>query len=120
MPARSSQVRAADEGLQIIEIRSHAFVRLRARRLHASIAALKGSGETGGAAGISPRPFSEIALKSGAAGMGKIERSYSRFDEPLEEPRDAPTSASLEVIVGLIAVFIALGLVGLLLAFPPG
>ena len=56
----------------------------------------------------------------GSAGMGKIGRSYSRFDEPLAEPRDDPPSAPLEVIIGLIAVFIALGLVGLLLAFPPG
>ena len=56
----------------------------------------------------------------GSAGMGKIGRSYSRFDEPLAEPRDEPTSAPLELIVGLIAVFTALGLVGLLLAFPPG
>ena len=56
----------------------------------------------------------------GSAGMGKIGRSYSRFDEPLEEPRDEATSAPIEVIVGLIAVFVALGLVGLLLAFPPG
>jgi len=56
----------------------------------------------------------------GSAGMGKIGRSYSRFDEPLAEPRDEPASASLEVIVGLIAVFVALGLVALLLAFPPG
>ena len=56
----------------------------------------------------------------GSAGMGKIGRSYSRFDEPPVEQRDVPTSAPLEVIVGLIAVFVALGLVALLLAFPPG
>ena len=56
----------------------------------------------------------------GRASMGKIGRSYSRFEEPLAEPRDDPPSAPLEVIIGLIAVFIALGLVGLLLAFPPG
>jgi hypothetical protein len=56
----------------------------------------------------------------GSAGMGKVGRSYSRFDAPLAEQRDDPTSAPLEVIVGLIAVLIALGLVGLLLAFPPG
>ena len=55
-----------------------------------------------------------------SAGMGKIGRSYSRFDEPLAEQRDDPRSARLELIVGLVAVCIALGLVGLLLAFPPG
>jgi len=55
----------------------------------------------------------------GSAGMGKIGRSYSRFDEPLAEPRDEPTSAPLEVIVGLIALFVALGLIGLLLTFWP-
>ncbi len=54
------------------------------------------------------------------ASMGKIGRSYPRFDEPLAEPRDDPTSAPIEVIIGLIAVLVALGLVGLLLAFPPG
>ena len=98
---------------------------------------------------MSPRPFSEIRVSArfvrvlqvrpfvpvrvhdrtmdsnddnlhGSAGMGKIGRSYSRFDEPPVEQRDDPTSAPLEVIVGLIAVFVALGLVGLLLAFPPG
>ena len=54
------------------------------------------------------------------AGMGKIGRSYSRFDEPLAEPRDEPPSARIEIIIGLIAMLVALGLVGLLLAFPPG
>jgi hypothetical protein len=54
--------------------------------------------------------------------MGKIGRSYSRFDEmePLVEHPEDSASASLEVIVGLIALFVALGLVALLLAFPPG
>ena len=56
----------------------------------------------------------------GSAGMGRIGRSYSRFDEPLAEQRDDPRSARLELIIGLVAVCIALGLVGLLLAFPPG
>ncbi len=55
----------------------------------------------------------------GSAGMGKIGRSYSRFDDPVVEHLEDPTRAS-RVIVGLIAVFVALGLVGLLLAFPPG
>ena len=55
----------------------------------------------------------------GSAGMGKIGRSYSRFDDPVVEHLDDPTCAS-RVVVGLIAVFVALGLVGLLLAFPPG
>ncbi len=58
--------------------------------------------------------------RHGRASMGKIGRSYSRFEEPLAEPRDVPTSTPIEVIVGLIAVLVALGLVGLLLTFPPG
>jgi len=55
----------------------------------------------------------------GSAGMGKIGRSYPRFDETLVDDGDKPSVTALEVIVGLLAVFIALGLVGLLLAFPP-
>ena len=59
MPARGSQGGAADEALQITDFLSHAFVRLRALRLHASIAAraIKGSGEDGGAAGAEPAAF---------------------------------------------------------------
>jgi hypothetical protein len=56
----------------------------------------------------------------GSAGMGKIGRSYSRFDEPLVEHREDPTSAPQDVAVGLVALFVALGLVGLLLTFWPG
>jgi len=56
----------------------------------------------------------------GSAGMGRIGRSYSRFDEPLAEQRDDPARTPLELIVGLIAVCVALGLIGLLLAFAPG
>ncbi len=56
----------------------------------------------------------------GSAGMGRIGRSYSRFDEPLAEQRDDPVRTPLELIVGLIAVCVALGLIGLLLAFAPG
>ena len=54
--------------------------------------------------------------------MAKIGRSYPRFEEPLvDDGGEKPSSVTaLEVIVGLLAVFIALGLVGLLLAFPPG
>jgi len=53
--------------------------------------------------------------------MGKIGRSYPRFDETLLDDGDKkPSVAAFEVIVGLLAVFLALGLVGLLLAFPPG
>jgi len=53
--------------------------------------------------------------------MGKIGRSYPRFDETLLDDGDKkPSAAAFEVIVGLLAVFLALGLVGLLLAFPPG
>jgi hypothetical protein len=54
----------------------------------------------------------------GSAGMGKIGRSYPRFDEPLMEHGDDPTSAS-RVVGGLIALFVALGLIGLLLTFWP-
>ncbi len=78
---------------------------------------LKGSGEEGGAAGNAPAAFSEIW---GSAGMGKIGRSYPRFDETLvDDGGGEPSVTALEVIVGLLAVFLALGLVGLLLAFPP-
>jgi len=56
----------------------------------------------------------------GSTGMGKVGRSYSRFDEPLVEHRDDPASAPRDVVVGLIALFVALGLVGLLLTFWPG
>src|SRR6266446_4622969 len=105
MPARGSQVGAADEALQITEFLSHAFVRL------------KGSGEEGGAAGNAPAAFSEIW---GSAGMGKIGRSYPRFDETLvDDGGGEPSVTALEVVVGLLVVFLALGLVGLLLAFPP-
>ena len=53
--------------------------------------------------------------------MGKIGRSYPRFNETLLNDGDEkPSAAAFEVIVGLLAVFLALGLVGLLLAFPPG
>ena len=51
--------------------------------------------------------------------MGKIGRSYPRFDETLLNEGGEPSATALEVVVGLLAVFIALGLVGLLLAFPP-
>ncbi|HXL74927.1 MAG TPA: hypothetical protein VN967_03655 [Burkholderiales bacterium] len=52
--------------------------------------------------------------------MGKIGRSYPRFDETLvDDGGGEPSVTALEVIVGLLAVFLALGLVGLLLAFPP-
>ena len=53
--------------------------------------------------------------------MGKIGRSYPRFDETLVDDGDEkPSATALEVLIGLLAVFLALGLVGLLLAFPPG
>ena len=53
--------------------------------------------------------------------MGKIGRSYPRFDETLlDEGGERSSVTAFEVIVGLLAVFLALGLVGLLLAFPPG
>jgi len=55
----------------------------------------------------------------GSAGMGKIGRSYPRFDETLVDEREQPSVTALEVIIGLFAVLLALGLVGLLLAFPP-
>ena len=55
----------------------------------------------------------------GSAGMGKIGRSYPRFDETLVDDGEEPHVTALEVIVGLLAVFLALGLIGLLLAFPP-
>jgi len=55
----------------------------------------------------------------GGAGMGKIGRGYPRFDETLVDEGEEPRTTALEVIAGLVAVFIALGLVGLLLAFPP-
>jgi len=51
--------------------------------------------------------------------MGKIGRSYPRFDETLVDEREQPSVTALEVIIGLFAVLLALGLVGLLLAFPP-
>ena len=52
--------------------------------------------------------------------MGKIGRSYPRLDETLvDDVRERPSVTALEVIVGLVAVLLALGLVGLLLAFPP-
>jgi len=53
--------------------------------------------------------------------MGKIGRSYPRFDETLvDDVGERRSVTAFEVIVGLLAVFLALGLVGLLLAFPPG
>ena len=55
----------------------------------------------------------------GSAGMGKIGRSYPRFDETLVDDGGEPSATALEVVIGLLAVFLALGLVGLLLAFPP-
>jgi hypothetical protein len=58
-------------------------------------------------------------LPEGSAGMGKIGRSYPRFDETLVDVGEESSVTALGVIVGLLAVFIALGLVGLLLAFPP-
>ena len=51
--------------------------------------------------------------------MGKIGRSYPRFDETLVDDGEQPSATALEVIIGLFAVLLALGLVGLLLAFPP-
>jgi hypothetical protein len=51
--------------------------------------------------------------------MGKIGRSYPRFDETLVDDGGEPSATALEVVIGLLAVFLALGLVGLLLAFPP-
>jgi len=66
---------------------------------------LKGSGEEGGAAGNAPAAFSEIW---GSAGMGKIGRSYPRFDETLvDDGGGEPSVTALEVIVGLLAVFLA-------------
>ncbi len=56
----------------------------------------------------------------GSAGMGKIGRSYSRFDDPVVEHLDDPTSAPRDVAAGLVALLVALGLVGLLLSFWPG
>jgi hypothetical protein len=56
----------------------------------------------------------------GSAGMGKIGRSYPRFDETLVDDGAEPSVTALEVVIGLLAVLLALGLVGLLLAFPPG
>jgi hypothetical protein len=58
-------------------------------------------------------------LQEGSVGMGKIGRSYPRFDETLVDDGEESSVTALGVIVGLLAVFIALGLVGLLLAFPP-
>ena len=78
---------------------------------------LKGSGEDGGAAGGEPAAF--FRNLGGSAGMGKIGRSYPRFDETLGDDGEQPSVTALEVIVGLFAVLLALGLVGLLLAFPP-
>jgi hypothetical protein len=53
--------------------------------------------------------------------MAKIGRSYPRFEETLvDDVGERPSVTALEVIIGLLAVFLALGLVGLLLAFPPG
>jgi hypothetical protein len=53
--------------------------------------------------------------------MGKIGRSYPRFDETLVgDGGERPPVTALEVAIGLLAVFLAFGLVGLLLAFPPG
>jgi hypothetical protein len=52
------------------------------------------------------------------AGMGKIGRSYSRFDDALVEDPDDPTRAS-RVAGGLVALLVALGVVGLLLSFWP-
>jgi hypothetical protein len=54
----------------------------------------------------------------GSTGMGKIGRSYSRFDDPLVEDPDDPTRVS-RVVGGLVALLVALGLVGLLLSFWP-
>lgn len=58
----------------------------------------------------------------GRAGMGKVGRSYSRFDEmqPFVEHGDDPKSGPHSVIAGLIALFIGLGLIGLALTFWPG
>ena len=79
---------------------------------------LKGSGEEEGAAGGKPAAVFHIPPREGA-GMGKIGRSYPRFDETLVDEREQPSVTALEVIIGLSAVLLALGLVGLLLAFPP-
>jgi hypothetical protein len=62
---------------------------------------------------------SDDKLQEGSTGMGKIGRSYPRFDETLVGEGEEPSVTALEVTIGLIAVFIALGLIGLLLAFPP-
>jgi hypothetical protein len=54
-------------------------------------------------------------------GKGKIGRSYPRFDETLvDDGSEKPSVTALEVIICLLAMFLALGLVGLLLAYPPG
>jgi hypothetical protein len=55
--------------------------------------------------------------------MAKIGRSYPRFEfdeTPVDDGGEKPSVTAFEVIVGLLAVFLALGLVSLLLAFPPG
>jgi len=81
---------------------------------------LKGSWEEGGAAGAEPAAVFQIRPRGGRR-MGKIGRSYPRFDETLVDDGDEqPSVTALEVVIGLLAVFLALGLVGLLLAFPPG
>src|SRR6266403_2517088 len=57
--ARGITPRSSSKAGDSAQASSHAFVRLRARRLHASIAAraIKGSGEDGGAAGAEPAAF---------------------------------------------------------------
>src|SRR3989442_10675743 len=97
---------------------------------------------------MSPRPFSKIGVRArfvrvlqvppfvppladdgnvdsnddnlhGSAGMGKVTRSYSRFDEPLVEHRDDPERPPRNVVLRLIALFVTLRLVVLLLTFRP-
>jgi hypothetical protein len=65
---------------------------------------------------VRPRPASSDKLE-GSAGMGKIGRSYPRFDETLVSEGEEPSVTAFEVIAGLVAVFVALGLFALLLTY---
>ena len=49
--------------------------------------------------------------------MGKIGRSYPRFDETLVDEGEESSVTAFEVIAGLVAVFVALGQFALLLTY---
>ena len=49
--------------------------------------------------------------------MGKIGRSYPRFDETPVDEGEEPRTTALEVIAELVAVFVGLGLFALLLTY---